>query len=126
MAPALQILLTEPGDSIAIDITFTGEHGAAHTSKIFAEVIEQERQRLLGVEVVGPAGPAPRLRLMNVDEPSIVAAIGRNFATFGGGRDSHVDPTANAIKDRPLAFAAMVDVADVVRFVLDQAGVLRA
>lgn len=51
-------------------------------------------------------------------EDEIVAAVGQNFRTFGGGRDSSTNPLAHALKDQPLQFAAGVDVRDVVQFVL--------
>lgn len=49
----------------------------------------------------------------------IVAEIGVRFRTFGGGIGSDWNPIAAAIKDRPLQFAAGVDVEEVVRLVLD-------
>ena len=54
----------------------------------------------------------------------IVAEIGVRFPTFGGcyGIVGVSDnPIAHALKDRPLQFAAGVDVADVVRLVLRMA-----
>lgn len=48
----------------------------------------------------------------------IAEAVAKKFTCFGGGRDSEWNPIAHAMKDRPLAFAAMVPVADVVNFVL--------
>lgn len=50
----------------------------------------------------------------------IVAALGVEFATFGGGIGSRDNPIAEALKERPLMFAAGVDVEKVVRFVISQ------
>lgn len=53
---------------------------------------------------------------------AITRKIGERFHTFGGGRTpTPGNPIAAALKDRPLIFAAGVDVADVVRFVLEEA-----
>lgn len=50
----------------------------------------------------------------------IIAEIGVRFQTFGGGIVGCQDnPISHALKDRPLQFAAGVDVADVVRCVLE-------
>lgn len=51
----------------------------------------------------------------------ICAEIGVKFRTFGGGVDSGFNnPISAALKDRPLQFAAGVDVADVVRLVMSE------
>lgn len=47
----------------------------------------------------------------------IVAEVGKNFRTFGGGSVSNDNPISAAMKDRPAVFAAGVDVMDVVEFV---------
>lgn len=52
----------------------------------------------------------------------IVTKIGKQFRTFGGGRGSYNNPMAAALKDKPLQFAACVDVAEVVAFVLKESG----
>lgn len=52
----------------------------------------------------------------SVDE--IVAAIQVYFRTFGGGQDSEFNPLTHALKDKPLQFAAGVDVKEVVEFIL--------
>lgn len=50
----------------------------------------------------------------------ITLSVAANFRCFGGGRDSDgFNPLVDAMKDQPLAFAAMVPVADVVRFVAE-------
>ncbi len=52
----------------------------------------------------------------------IIAEIGVRFRTFGGGVvGTFNNPIAHALKDKPLQFAAGVDVADVVRLVLSMA-----
>jgi hypothetical protein len=51
---------------------------------------------------------------------TIVAEIGVRFPTFGGGISHPGNPIADALKDRPLQFAAGVDVEQVVRFILDE------
>lgn len=52
----------------------------------------------------------------------ITRAIGTRFRTFGGGESGPFNnPVAHALRARPLSFAADVDVADVVRFVLESA-----
>lgn len=52
----------------------------------------------------------------------LVAEIGVKFKTFGGGVDvgGEFNPLIGMLKDRPLMFAMGVDVADVVRFVLER------
>lgn len=56
----------------------------------------------------------------------IVRRIGCQFRTFGGGRvRDESNPIAVALKDRPLQFAAGIDVAEVVHFVLGVEKVLR-
>lgn len=64
-----------------------------------------------------------QLRMKATDDTvaKIVVAIGERFRTFGGDRDPGNNPVAHAHKGKPLAFAAMVDVEEVVRFVLDSA-----
>lgn len=53
----------------------------------------------------------------------ITAEIGVRFRTFGGGVVGNCDnPISHALKDRPVMFAAGVDVAEVVRTVLSIAG----
>lgn len=51
---------------------------------------------------------------------AILAEVQEHFRTFGGGRDSEWNPVARAIKDGPPQFAAGVDVADVIRFVVKE------
>ncbi len=51
-----------------------------------------------------------------VDE--IVIAIGKHFRTFGGENVNKDNPISIAMKDRPSAFAAGVDVRSVVQFVV--------
>jgi len=53
----------------------------------------------------------------------IVKAIPAEFNTFGGGRGSNWNPLADALKDKPLQFAAGVNVKEVVQFVLEHAGI---
>ncbi len=53
-------------------------------------------------------------------DEEIVEAIGMVFRTFGGGKGSKTNPVADALKDEPLQFAAGVDVASVVNFILEQ------
>lgn len=50
----------------------------------------------------------------------IVEKIGKKFRTFGGGRGSKWNPVADALKGRPLQFAAGVDVKSVVLFIRKQ------
>ena len=50
----------------------------------------------------------------------ITKAIGKNFRCFGGDACRvQGNPIAEALKDEPLSFAATVDVASVVKFVLE-------
>ncbi len=51
-------------------------------------------------------------------EENITRAVGARFPTFGGGQTSMFNPIVNATADKPLMFAAGVDVADVVRFIV--------
>jgi hypothetical protein len=53
----------------------------------------------------------------NVDE--IVAAVGKKFPTFGGGKANKWNPVSIALAEKPLSFAACVDVKEVVEFVID-------
>ena len=58
---------------------------------------------------------------MELDEKKvrqIVWATAEEFPSSGGGRDSDTNPITHALKDRPLLFAAGVDIERVVRFVL--------
>ncbi len=49
----------------------------------------------------------------------IVEAVGDNFRTFGNGKESSWgNPLAAAFEDKPLMFAAGVNVREVVEFVL--------
>lgn len=52
----------------------------------------------------------------------LLKQIQSQFRTFGGGRATANNPMAHALKDEPLQFAACVNVADVVRVVLDVSG----
>jgi hypothetical protein len=63
---------------------------------------------------------------MNDDVKRITTLVGRCFRTFGGGQGSDDNPLAAALKDNPLMFAAGVDVAQVVTFVIDARNVLEA
>ena len=51
----------------------------------------------------------------------ILSQIQNNFRTFGGGKATEGNLMAYALKDRPLQFAAGVDVQEVVDFVLEKA-----
>jgi len=69
-----------------------------------------------------------RIAYISTDaERAIVELIGSRFRCFGGGRTSGAEfnPLVEWTKDEALQFAAGVDVAEVVRFVLEQAGVKR-
>lgn len=59
------------------------------------------------------------MRLSDENLHEIMAEIGVRFRTFGGGVASEWNPISAALKDRPLQFAAGVDVADVVRLVVN-------
>jgi len=48
--------------------------------------------------------------------------IQKTFRTFGGGEFTEGNPVSIALKDRPLQFAAGVDVDDVIRAVLKLSG----
>ena len=52
----------------------------------------------------------------------ITAEVGASFRCFGGGRTygAEWNPLVAALKDEPLQFAAGIDVAEVVRFVLER------
>ncbi len=51
----------------------------------------------------------------------ITRSIGLFFATFGGNKPATLgNPISEALKDRPLMFAAGVDVKSVVEFVIDE------
>lgn len=51
----------------------------------------------------------------------IVEKIGRQFSTFGGGKEVPGNPISAALKDHPMQFTAGVSVEGVVRFVLEEA-----
>lgn len=52
----------------------------------------------------------------------LVAEIQENFPTFGGGRKADgFNPVVAWMEDKPASFAAMVDVEQVVRFILERA-----
>lgn len=48
----------------------------------------------------------------------ITRRVGETFPTFGGGKGSDWNPIAAALKDKPLQFAAGVDVEEVVKFIV--------
>jgi hypothetical protein len=49
----------------------------------------------------------------------LIAKVGENFRTFGGGQVTvSSNPLAHALKDKPLQFAAGVDVSQVVTFIV--------
>lgn len=50
----------------------------------------------------------------------ITQIIAHNFRSFGGGQKSNWNPVVNALKDKPLQFAAGVDIKDVVTAVLKE------
>ena len=52
---------------------------------------------------------------------SITAKVRKEFRCFGGGFYHPGDPISIALAEKPAAFAAGVDVAEVVRFVLETA-----
>jgi hypothetical protein len=54
------------------------------------------------------------------DVAAIVAAVGKAFSTFGGGRYTPGNPVSLALANQPLTFAAGVPVAEVVTFVIAQ------
>lgn len=54
------------------------------------------------------------------DVQRVVTRIGARFRTFGGGRGDDFNPLAEMLKNKPLTFAAGVDVAEVVRFVMEE------
>jgi hypothetical protein len=58
-------------------------------------------------------------RLTEANIAKVVKAVGVHFRTFGGGQDAGWDmnPIAMALKDKPLVFAAGVDVRQVVEFI---------
>lgn len=52
----------------------------------------------------------------------VTSIIGRKFRSFGGGQSGYNNPMAVALKDRPLQFAAGVDIKSVVETVLVESG----
>ncbi len=52
----------------------------------------------------------------------LVEKVGKRFRTFGGGQLGFNNPMAVALKDEPYQFAACVDVAEVVAFILSESG----
>ena len=52
----------------------------------------------------------------------ILNNIQKSFRTFGGGRGSNTNPIADALKHKPLQFAAGVDVGEVINLVLQESG----
>jgi len=50
----------------------------------------------------------------------ITQVIGRKFRSFGGGQKSFNNPIAEVLKDKPLQFAAGVDIKSVVKEVLKE------
>lgn len=58
---------------------------------------------------------------MSIDE--ITKAVAESFPSFGGGRTSHYNPLANALANKPVQFAAGVDIKSVVKFVLEHSGI---
>jgi hypothetical protein len=60
----------------------------------------------------------------NIDIDEITEFIGHRFRSFGGGQESPNNPVAAALKDRPLQFAAGVDIRSVVEAIVNIAEVL--
>jgi hypothetical protein len=129
-----QILIAERGERIPIDVTFIDEAGRTATSTVVAELMDQDAPVLLGIKVDG----RPVLLRSNdtvfhagapleTEQPGIVREIARRFRTFGGGevRDAS-NPISHWTKDEPITFAMGVNVADVVRFVIEQLNAGRA
>ncbi len=54
---------------------------------------------------------------------NITQTIGRKFRSFGGGQKGFNNPIAAALKDKPLQFAAGVDIKSVVQEILKEVGV---
>ncbi len=54
--------------------------------------------------------------MTNVDK--ITQIIGEKFRSVGGGQKSNWNPVVNALADKPLQFAAGVDIKEVVEAVL--------
>lgn len=51
----------------------------------------------------------------------ITAKVSRNFSTFGAGQSGGgFNPVAEALQHRPAMFAAGVDVADVILYILEE------
>jgi hypothetical protein len=61
-------------------------------------------------------------RLTQSTLDNITKSVGVHFRTFGGGQDDRWDPNpiALAMKDKPLVFAAGVDVRKVVEFIAQE------
>ena len=116
-----------PGDSFTVHVECIDEHGKAFSFPIEIEVQKQDKPRLVGVKVMNRP---VLLRSSDVvfnagspleeNQPGIVAAIARDFPTFGGGRVSDFNPITHWTKDGPVIFAAGVDVDRVVRFVIER------
>lgn len=49
---------------------------------------------------------------------AIITGCLKHFRCFGGGQESPDNPLSHALKDTPAAFAAGVDVRDVIKYVL--------
>ncbi len=49
----------------------------------------------------------------------LVKLVGEKFRSFGGGQTSNYNPLVNALSDRPLCFAAGVDIKEVVEFITE-------
>lgn len=115
------------GETLTIHVDWLDENAVRQSFPIEIEIQEQDRPRLVGVKVMH----RPVLLRANdivfhsgspldTERPEIVDAIVKNFRCFGGGRVSDSNPVAHWTKDAPPMFAMGVDVADVVRFVIDR------
>ncbi len=73
----------------------------------------------IGDRALASAIPTASSRARNEEDAvdALVTAVTRHFRSFGGGRDSDMNPMAHALKDCAPMFAAGVDIRDVVTFV---------
>ncbi len=70
-----------------------------------------------------PTGDVPGYVPSEAEVEAIVSAVARKFRSFGGAKADTNNPISMAMEGRPAQFAAGVDIADVVAFILAAASV---
>jgi hypothetical protein len=125
----MRIYAGGPGDSFTIHVDWIDENGVSRSFPVEIEVQKQDKPRVIGVRVARKPvflcyedvafNAGGKLDDCDANVRAIANRIAGNFPTFGGGRTSSTYPIAHWTKDAAPMFALGVDVAQVVRFLID-------